>query len=155
MSRGRMMLLGCQAAMAILLCGVFGCYSTSHGNPIDSNKVAGIQKGVTTRSQVEAMLGQPTNVSMLGDGRRMMTYSHTDVDTHAKGTSFIPVVGMFAGGATGEQHTQTLQVMLDKNDVVQDYEYNNNTKNVDSTGGVYGTHTQVTDAPNPQPASSK
>jgi outer membrane protein assembly factor BamE (lipoprotein component of BamABCDE complex) len=144
-------------SLAILTaaCAINGCYSSSSGTPIDAQKVSGIQKGVTTRSQVEGMLGQPTNVSMLGDGRRMMMYSHMEVDAHAKPTSYIPVVNMFNHGATGEQHSQTLQVILDKNDVVQDYEFNDSVKNIDSSGGIGGMHTEVTDAPRTQPSVSK
>jgi outer membrane protein assembly factor BamE (lipoprotein component of BamABCDE complex) len=122
-------------AAALALCLVAGCASSSYGTKLDKNKVAQIQKGVTTRAEVEQMLGQPENVSLMGDGRRMMMYSYTESNAHVKGTSFIPIAGAFMGGSEGTMHHQQLQVVLNKNDVVEDYVMNDGMKNLDHSSG--------------------
>ena len=71
---------------------------------------------------------------------------------HMHGTlsqSFIPVVGLFATKAEGQTNTRTLQVNLDANDVVEDYQYNDNTNNIEATGGILGESVKSTPTSNP------
>lgn len=132
----------------VLLLVVAGCVGMGgqYGVKIDQSKVAEIKKGVTTKAEVEALLGAPQMVSMIGDGRRMMSYSYSDSSVHATATSYIPVVGMFTGGATGNTRTQTLQIMISKTGVVDDYEFSDNTKNIESSGGVFNPRVQTTES---------
>lgn len=55
------------------------------------------QVGVATIADVTAKLGKPNSVTSMSDGTKILVYysSHTRV----KGASFVPVVGLFAGGA--------------------------------------------------------
>jgi hypothetical protein len=67
--------------------------------PVDAQPGAGgeFQVGVTTLDDVVRRLGQPTMVQATSDGRRAIVYSRTK--TRVKGATFVPVVGLFAGGA--------------------------------------------------------
>jgi outer membrane protein assembly factor BamE (lipoprotein component of BamABCDE complex) len=112
---------------------IAGC--ASHGTKMDRAQVEQqIHKGVTTRSEVERNLGTPDHVAMLPDGKRMLQYSYSEVKT--KGSSFIPYAGFFAGGSNSRQ--QTLQIMLDANGVVKDYEFSD--KATEQSGGVFNAH---------------
>jgi outer membrane protein assembly factor BamE (lipoprotein component of BamABCDE complex) len=142
-------------ASAFLAVAIFGggCASTSHGTKIDTQNVSKIEKGVTTRAEVEQMFGSPMNVSLMGDGRRSMTYHYMESDTKVKGTSFIPIAGAFMGGSKGKMRTQQLQVILTKDEVVEDYVMNDGTSNVDHSTG-FGRHS-MTSTPVATPASAK
>lgn len=135
-------------ALCILL-GLFACSSTSYesGTQISADKVAQIKKGITTRAEVEALLGPPAFVSMLPEGKRMMSYSYssTKAEGHATAATYIPYVGIFAGGGRGEAQTriQTLQIMLDAKGVVEDYDFADNTSNTAmKSGGLFGVANQ-------------
>ena len=53
-----------------------------------------------TQEQVTATFGQPLDVTYTDSGNEIWKYSFTKAQ--AKATNFIPVVSMFASGATGE-----------------------------------------------------
>ena len=128
-----------RAALLLIIVGaVAGCAHQTHGKRIDQETVSQIKKGVTTKDEVEALLGPPTNISMLGDGRRMMLYNFMEVSTQATATSFIPFVGGLIGGA-GQQRTQSLQIIITKSGVVEDYEYLDRLEN--SEGGLSNRRT--------------
>ena len=96
-----------------------GCYSS--GNKVEQAKVDKIQKGVTTRAEVEQQLGQPSHVSMMLDGGRTLYYQY--FESQQKGTNFIPF--NFHHGSTDRR--QSLQVLVDKNNIVKDYEFSDKT----------------------------
>jgi outer membrane protein assembly factor BamE (lipoprotein component of BamABCDE complex) len=133
--------------LLIIISFVAGCMSHQYGTKLDSSKVSQIKKGVTTRVEVEALLGTPTQVFMIGEGRRTMSYSYTETSVHANAASYIPVAGMFLGGATGESQTQTLQIMISKSGVVEDYEFSDNAQNIESSGGLVAPSINLTPAP--------
>ena len=78
-----------------------------------------IQKGVTTRVEVEARLGVPSLVSSMGDGRKIIMYNYSEYRT--KTGTFVPLIGyeVFGNNTRGE----ILQIMLDQKDVVVDHVY--------------------------------
>lgn len=126
-----------QAVLVLSIAGlVAGCASSSYGRKIDGNKVSLIKKGVTTKAEVEQLLGPPAHVGMIGDGRRSMSYSFHETNAHANAASYIPVVGMFAGKAEGKTRSQNLQIMISKSGVVEDYEFSDTTQDIES--GMYG-----------------
>jgi hypothetical protein len=51
---------------------------------------------------------------------------------------------MFAGKAEGQTTSRTLQINLDVNGVVEDYQYNDNTSKLTGGAGVLGTHVNAT-----------
>ena len=125
---------------------------------MNADKVSQIKKGVTTRAEVEALLGPPANVFMMPEGKRMMSYSYssTKAEGHATAATYIPYVGMFAGGSKGEAQTriQTLQIMLNAKGIVEDYDFADNTNNTAlTTGGFMGMSNQSSTTT--QPTGSK
>jgi len=93
----------------------------------------------------------PAAVAMLPNGNRVMNYSFTQTNGHATAQSFIPGVDLLSAGTEGEITTRTLQVNLDANNVVEDYEYNDSTNNMQSTSGYLGTSSTMTPASNTGP----
>ena len=72
--------------------------SAAVAGDISQAQVAGFRVGVTTYDEVVRALGQPANASVAADGSRSIGY--VAVHSHIKAASFIPIVGLFAGGAT-------------------------------------------------------
>ena len=138
-------------ATATLILFVVGCVSTSVGTKMSVEKVQQIKKGDTTRAEVETLFGQPITTSMLGDGRKMMVYNyygHTIKPT-GLGKTFasvlIPGGDLFmGGGARANQEQQTLQIILNKDGVVEDYEFSNNASVTESSGGLLTQKTTTT-----------
>jgi hypothetical protein len=93
-----------------------GCASSGTKN---ISQAQTIQKGVTTRIEVEAKLGMPNMVSLMGDGRKIIVYNHSEY--RAKTGTFIPFVGYVVLGSNTQG--EILQIMLDQKDVVVDYVY--------------------------------
>ncbi|MEW6559348.1 MAG: outer membrane protein assembly factor BamE [Pseudomonadota bacterium] len=77
-----------------------------------------IQKGVTTKAQVQAILGQPQNVSFNG-GQEQWTYNFAHATPTA--VNFVPIVNLFVHQANVEQ--KMLVILFDKNGVVENYSY--------------------------------
>jgi hypothetical protein len=65
----------------------------------------GFQAGVDTLATVSAKLGKPNSVTAMSDGSVIAAYFLSK--TRVKGTTFIPVVGLFAGGAKGSMSIKT------------------------------------------------
>jgi outer membrane protein assembly factor BamE (lipoprotein component of BamABCDE complex) len=76
---------------------VAGCAST--GTQVSQASLAQFHPGITTEAQVEAALGPPEGTTIGSDGERTITYVYSSA--RAKGVDFVPIVGLFAGGATG------------------------------------------------------
>ncbi len=78
-----------------------------------------IQKGITTRNEIETKLGVPSTVSLMGDGRKIIMYNYSEYRT--KTGTFVPLIGyvVFGNNTRGE----ILQIMLDQKDVVVDHVY--------------------------------
>lgn len=92
-------------AMCLILAS--GCAST--GVQVDQNKLQGFERGVTTRSQIEATLGLPTMVQRMQDGKTVMTYTYANAQVRPE--TFIPIVGLFAGGT--DVRAESVSIFLD------------------------------------------
>ncbi|MES2253660.1 MAG: hypothetical protein V4559_01320 [Pseudomonadota bacterium] len=88
------------ASLAALLL-LAGC--ASGGTMVTEQQAGQFQNGVTTRAQVIAKLGQPNQATLSSDGTRIDIYVH--VSASADGATFIPVVGLLAGGANSKTNT--------------------------------------------------
>ena len=86
------------------------CTSTS-GRQIDQATLESFKVGQTTQSDVIAKLGTPTSTIAESDGTTQVTYSYTHTTTRAE--TFIPVAGLFVGGA--DSQNQTVVFVFDKN----------------------------------------
>jgi hypothetical protein len=100
--------------VALMLFVVVGCSHYSSGRKIDSKSITAIEKGKTTRWQLLDVLGPPASVTISHDGKKLLQYAYIEVKT--KAASYIPVVGLFAGGP--DVSTQSLQVVCDQNDTL-------------------------------------
>jgi hypothetical protein len=138
----------CLASLVIGFVG--GCASSSSGSSsLSADKVNQIHKGVTTKAEVVAMFGPPENVAMLPGGKRVMNYYFMQTEMHDDPQAFVPVVNMFAAKAEGQTNRRTLQVNLDANDVVEDFQYSDDTSKTEMTGGFLGNSSKSTPVTNP------
>ena len=72
-----------------------GCVSS--GTKVSEAQAGQFEKGKSTEADVVAKLGAPSTVVRQSDGTHIDQYTH--VQTQARAASFIPVVGLMAGGA--------------------------------------------------------
>lgn len=103
-----------------------------------------IEKGKTTQSEVEAKLGQPTSFTMMGDGRLMTFYIFSASHMQTKVESYIPIVNIFRGGTTGTNQQKMLQILYDKNSVVENYMFNDSTNKVEARSSPFGPRVSST-----------
>lgn len=78
---------------------------TASPSPAPITSDDGFVVGVDTFETVRAKLGKPQFTSLNSDGTRIAAFSL--VKSRVKGTSFIPIVGMFAGGAKSNVSIKT------------------------------------------------
>jgi len=137
--------------MVVCAASLVGCTSGRSGTKVEREQVSQIQKGVTTRAQVEALFGLPTVASMMGDGRRMLVYHGMEV----KGSSdhylmAVPVVGSFLphSSKTTTQR-QSLHIILSKAGVVEDFEYSNTTDTTKTNTSIIGGKVESNSTPTP------
>lgn len=107
--------------ISVLVLVIGGCAST--GNKVDQSRVDRIQKGVTTRAEVETEIGSPDSVAMMPDGGRMLMYNYFEAKSQAR--NFIPYLNLLGSGS--DTRRQTLQVMVGPDGVVRDYEMTDRT----------------------------
>jgi len=141
-------------AAILLIGGTLGCYSSTHGTRIDRTQVDLIKKGVTTRAEVESMFGPPANMMIMGDGKRQAMWQYVETDAQADGKSFIPIYGVFAGGAKATSKTQSLQVIYTKDEIVDDFVFSGGTSETESSNSPFG-HSSKTRTTAAEPASGK
>ena len=84
-----------------------GC---ANGKRIEADQYQQIQEGRTTKSQLVGMLGEPTTTSFQGSDL-VLLYQFSKVDA----TSYIPMVNIFANGASVQQCIFT----FNKNEVLK------------------------------------
>lgn len=99
-----------QAALAALVSlALAGCATT--GTKVNESELAQFHKGVTTESQVEQALGQPQTSGLNSDGTTTIAYVYAHASP--KAVDFVPIVGLFAGGANAESTTVTFTFAKD------------------------------------------
>jgi hypothetical protein len=138
------MLYRSTAVLCVLL-GCSGCVGMdmTSGTPMTSADASSLVKGKTTRTEVEQRLGPPASITMTSDGRTMATYSYYKIQAAVDPKTYIPVVGLFVGGATGTGQTQTLIVTYGKSNRVEDYTYSQGGSTGQSQGWM-NTHATPT-----------
>jgi hypothetical protein len=99
--------------MLIVGIGISGCASA--GREFDQAQVDHFQTGHTTEAEVISTMGQPNAYSsgLAGQHVLIYTYAHTQV----RAATFVPVVGMFAGGA--DTASQSASFTFSANGVLQ------------------------------------
>lgn len=96
-------------SLTTLLCGC-----ASSGRRFDTQAAAQIQKGTTTKAQVQQLVGLPQQIGKDSDGNETWSYLYSRSTT--KGSTFIPIAGAFMGGANVQN--QSLVVKFGPDGVV-------------------------------------
>jgi outer membrane protein assembly factor BamE (lipoprotein component of BamABCDE complex) len=106
------------ATVAIVVLGA--CASAGNMALKDENEKsvsARIVEGKTTKQEVQAAYGQPTQTSFTDGGNEIWTFRYAYATP--KPVNFVPIVGIFAGGA--DVQSKELVVMFDKSNVVSKF----------------------------------
>ncbi len=81
----------------LALAALSACVSS--GTKVTEAQAGQFEKGKATEAEVIAKLGPPTTATRAADGSRSDAYLYTQAQ--ARAASYIPVVGLMAGGADG------------------------------------------------------
>ena len=131
------------AVAAVLLAGCAA--STTGQEPMAGAQVDSIQKGATTRAQIDAMFGPPISIAIVDNGDRLASYhAHQTTTPPVNGAAFIPLVGPFIAASQDNGTTvrrQTLQVRYSASGVVLDYEFLDTTTLYNSDGTTLRSNT--------------
>ncbi len=106
-----------------------GCASSGNPAVLDQAAVGQIKEGVSTKEDVSRLLGKPNTMGRgagtlpgvtslpltLQGNYEVWIYQHVSVETDA--ATFIPIVGLVAGGATAQ--TTSLTLYFNEKGVVQ------------------------------------
>jgi outer membrane protein assembly factor BamE (lipoprotein component of BamABCDE complex) len=104
------------------------CGCASVGTKIDQTQTDQIKKGVTTREECVQWFGDPSSVSIDGNGRHIAMWIHSEVRNRAQ--NFIPVVGLISSKM--DTKTQTLMVIFDDHEVVVDFVFNSSNGKIEA-----------------------
>lgn len=120
----RRILLGCVMALAVVGAAV--------AKPVTAVDAAQFKVGEATSKDVIAKLGKPLMLTTSSDGTKTVVYG----STHArpKAVTFVPIVGLFAGGATGSSTSVVFSFGAD--DLLKSA--TTNTSNIDCSMHVVG-----------------
>jgi len=114
-----------------------GCASS--GTKVDPSAVAQFERGRTTCTQVVATLGRPNSETVNADGTRIIVYARADLTTRPE--TFIPIVGMFVGGA--DESVQSYSFAFDANGILASA----SSGNTQASGNMFGAHSRQTTIP--------
>lgn len=87
-----------------LVLTISGCISTT-GAKVEPDQLVGFEKGVTTEADIVKKLGRPAVSTASSDGSKVLTYAFSNYKV--RGATFIPIVGLFAGGTDMQMRTTT------------------------------------------------
>ena len=101
-----------------------GCASTSVGTDVGgSNKIqAELVKGKTTKAEVISLYGKPQTQMTNSDGTETYIYSFMKNDVSVNAATYIPIVGLFAGGSEVQMNTSSLSITF-TDSVISNYSY--------------------------------
>ena len=128
------------AAILTLVTLASGCASVQTGTDMGSSEKvrAEIIKNVTTKAEIATLYGSPFSTAINQDGSEVWTYAFNDINASVDAATFIPIVGIFAGGSNVQMNMKTLIVTFDESGVVSTFSYSDaNTSGEYSTLGGY------------------
>lgn len=109
----------CAAAILFVVALLLaGCGNGEYGHTIDQSQVQQFKDGVSTYDQVVGAMGPPAAVNQMADGSKIVVYSHTKMSV--RGATYIPVVGIFAGGTDTSQ--QSVAFTFDQSGILKNYQ---------------------------------
>lgn len=101
-------------AAPLLMLLVSGCATVgTAGTPVNETSLVGFQRGVTTKAQVIAALGQPEASSINEDRSTLLHYKSTSFKSN--GMSLVPLTGPFAD--RDQEHKQACDLGFDQYDL--------------------------------------
>jgi hypothetical protein len=89
----------------------------SAGVKVEEAKLKSFEKGKTTASEVVTTLGPPTARSVTADGITTISYNYAS--SQIRPATFIPIVGLFAGGS--DTRHSAVEFKFDKQGLLADY----------------------------------
>lgn len=101
----------------LALCAALGACA-SGGTQVSQEAATQFVEGKTTETEIVAKLGKPTSVA-ISNGARSIGYAGAQYNI--KAASFIPIVGLFAGGA--DVQVTSVVYEIDKSGVLQKIQY--------------------------------
>lgn len=104
-------------AALIISASQFGCASVGH--EMDMAQVQQIQKGVTTRADIERLFGKPMSSTGSSDGTSMAMWLYSSASSNAR--NFIPIVNLVSTKI--DTKSQTLNVQFDAKNLVTNYSF--------------------------------
>ncbi len=114
--------------MILVALSLAGCVSS--GTKVTNEQAQAFKKGETTKEDVIKALGEPNTVTNAADGTVTLAYVH--MSAAATPATYIPYVGLLAGGATGS--TNTVALVFDKNGKLSSY--SSTSSNVETNTGL-------------------
>jgi opacity protein-like surface antigen len=121
--------LALAAAAALVLAG-----AQAQAKPVTIEDASQFSVGTATADDVIAKLGKPNSDERDATGKRTIRY--TSMHAHPKAASFVPVVGLFAGGAKGSSATVSFEFGKDGKLV----NYTSQTTNIDCGAVITGAN---------------
>ena len=121
-----------RTAIAVLLgaaVALGGCASTGSQALAGADQASvdqHIVRGKTTKADVVAYLGNPNSVTTVDASSQSWMYIYASA--RAKGATFIPVVGLFAGGMNSD--SKVLMITFDQAGVVKTYTFSASTSDL-------------------------
>jgi outer membrane protein assembly factor BamE (lipoprotein component of BamABCDE complex) len=108
-----------KTSLAVIISfGLFcGCTSVGNKQLLDLNLISQIKPDVSTQEDVTRLVGEPTKQTYLDSGDTVWEYDLQQ--TQVRPASFIPLVGLVAGGANVQTHTLT--VRFNKQGIVKEF----------------------------------
>lgn len=91
---------------------IAGCVTVGNRKIENPGKVAAqIKPGATTKNEVRAIVGEPSKTEFADTGDE--TWEYVLVKSQVRAASFIPIVGLFAGGADMQNYSLTVRFRPD------------------------------------------
>lgn len=116
--------------MFSLPCLLAACVSTGNPSVVDQDRIAKIQLNVSTKEDVRRVLGQPNSMSKHSGSyspipglpssaslTNVEAWNYTHISVDVDPATFIPIVGLFAGGASSNVNAFT--VVFDDQGIVR------------------------------------
>lgn len=110
-----------------------GCVSSQIGRKFDGTSAKKIAKGKTSKTEVTQLFGAPFSRIASEGGKETWIYIDNQTKSHTKAATYIPVVGLFAGGVKATSNQQTLTVQFD-GETVMDCRYGTSATNTEMSG---------------------
>lgn len=99
-------------AAAVLAVSLAGCASS--GVRVNEQHLNSLEPGKSTLAETVSLLGAPTTRIRNADGTTTIMYVYAEAQT--KAATFIPIVGLFAGGV--DTNTSSVMLQFDKDGIL-------------------------------------